>query len=270
MSEPDTTHLGPVARFLALPNDSTVKTLGIALILCLVSSIVVSTAAVGLRERQAINKAAVIKKNILDVAGLYQVGADIDRLFAQIEMRVVELDTGEYVTGIDPAAYDQKSAAKDPATSRKLSPSEDPAQIRRRAHYATVYQVKKDGRLTLLILPIHGYGLWSTLYGFIALERDANTIYGLKFYQHAETPGMGGEVDNPIWRAQWRGKQVYDQSGQPVISVIRGRVERGSKDAIHQIDGLAGATLTSNGVTNMVRYWLGENGFGPYLAKMRK
>ncbi|MGB0764601.1 MAG: NADH:ubiquinone reductase (Na(+)-transporting) subunit C, partial [Luminiphilus sp.] len=113
------------------------------------------------------------------------------------------------------------------------------------------------------------YGLWSTLYGFVALESDGNTIAGLGFYEHKETPGLGGEVDNPRWKNLWKGKQVY-RDGAVAISVVKGSVDQGSDAANWQVDGLSGATLTSRGVSNLVQYWLGEDGFEPYLRNLRE
>jgi Na+-transporting NADH:ubiquinone oxidoreductase subunit C len=154
--------------------------------------------------------------------------------------------------------------------SQQLDGEQDIASIRRRADYSTVYVVENpDGSIKTLILPIHGYGLWSTLYGFMALESDLKTVVGLGFYQHAETPGLGGEVDNPNWKAQWTGKVVFDESGEPAISVVKGGVDPSNPNAEHQVDALAGATLTSRGVENLVRFWLGEDGFGPFLEHLR-
>jgi Na+-transporting NADH:ubiquinone oxidoreductase subunit C len=121
-----------------------------------------------------------------------------------------------------------------------------------------------------LILPIYGKGLWSTLYGFLALEKDLKTVSGITFYQHGETPGLGGEVDNPNWKGKWQGKQAFDDSGDVIIKVIKGAVIPGAPDADHQIDGLSGATLTARGVDNLVQFWLGENGYGPYLQQIRE
>ncbi|MOA31350.1 Na(+)-translocating NADH-quinone reductase subunit C [compost metagenome] len=115
---------------------------------------------------------------------------------------------------------------------------------------------------------MRGYGLWSTLYGFLALKGDLNTVVGLGFYQHGETPGLGGEVDNPKWKALWNGKSLFDEQGQLAIQIIKGSVDAQSPNASHQVDGLAGATLTSKGVHNLLHFWLGENGFGPFLAKL--
>jgi Na+-transporting NADH:ubiquinone oxidoreductase subunit C len=182
---------------------------------------------------------------------------------------VVDLRTGQFTDAVDPSEYDQRAAAKDPETSRALPTEEDPANIMRREDYALVYLAESaDGGIERIILPIHGYGLWGQLYGFIALEGDANTVAGIGFYEHKETPGLGGEVDNPRWKSLWEGKQVY-RDGDVAISVIKGSVDSSASDAEYKVDGLGGATLTTRGVSNLVQYWLGENGFEPFLNNLK-
>lgn len=252
-------------------NDSIQKTLVVAVGLCLVCSLVVSTAAVFLKPKQAENKALDKQSNILGVVGLLNEGGNIKELYAKnIESVVVDLETGEYVEGIDAAAYDQRAAAADPALSIALDKGDDIAGIGRRAKQASVYLVRDEqGDIKYYILPVHGYGLWSTLYGFLALEADANTVFGLSFYDHAETPGLGGEVDNPKWKAIWKGKKVYNDEGIAALNVVKGPVNPISKTVNYEVDGLAGATLTSRGVSNMIAYWLGENGFNKFLNNKR-
>ena len=207
----------------------------------------------------------------MQVAGLHEAGADVDTLFKQIETRVVELASGNYTDNIDPATYDQRDAARDSQLSSAIARDDDIARIGRRANYASVYLVKDgDGNTTRVIVPVHGYGLWSTMYGLLALNADATTIYGLKFYEHGETPGLGGEIDNPRWLSQWPGKHAFDSDGTPRVMVVRGRVDRDKSDSRYEVDGLAGATLTGTGVTNLLRYWLGAQGFGPYLQKLNR
>jgi Na+-transporting NADH:ubiquinone oxidoreductase subunit C len=259
--------LGPI---LALPNDSTKKTLLVALALSLVCSLLVSASAVVLQPLQAANAALDRQRNILAAADLLEEGADIEALFAQIERRIVELASGEFSDDVDPQSFDQRRAARDPDMSVPIPRDQDVAGIGRRSRYASVYLVTDGDAVKQIILPIHGYGLWSTLYGFIALEADINTVVGLKYYEHAETAGLGAEVDNPAWLARWRGKLVFDASGKPVLEVVKGAVTATGDAAKHQVDGLAGATLTANGVTNMLHYWLGEEAFGPFLARIRK
>jgi Na+-transporting NADH:ubiquinone oxidoreductase subunit C len=255
---------------LELPNDSPQKTLVVAVALCLVCSIVVSSAAVLLRPMQLENAALDRKRNIVEVAGLLGSDGDVEAAFKRVEPRVVNLESGEFAEGMDAARYDQRKASKDPARSVALSPDEDIAGIGRRARYSTVYFVRDGDAIRQLILPVHGYGLWSTLYGFLALKGDFRTVSGLKFYEHAETPGLGGEVDNPAWRGKWDGKVAFDESGSAIIEVVKGVVDESRSGAEHRVDGLAGATLTTRGVDNLLKFWLGENGFGPFLARMRE
>ena len=259
---------GFIGNFLSLPNDNPKKTIIIAILLCLVCSILVSTSAIVLKPLQVANKGADIKKNILAVTGRLTDKGDIDALFSQFEKKVVDLETGDYAD-IDTSSYDQNKASADPDQSIKLTPEQDIAGIGRRAKLASVYLLKDGDTIKQVVLPIHGYGLWSTLYGFMAFDADFNTIGGLQFYAHAETPGLGGEVDNPKWRQQWKGKKAFDEQGDLKIKVIRGHVDFKVAGAEHQVDGLSGATLTSQGVSNLVNYWLGDHGFGSYLKKMR-
>jgi len=269
MSASEAKPAGWIAKTLALPNDSTSKTLLVAVALCLVCSVMVASATVLLKPYQAANKELDKKRNILEAAGLMQPGKSVDELFRRVDVRIIDLDTGDYTNAVDPATYDQRAAAKDPALSEAIPAGQDPASIKRRAKYAPVYLVKEGDQVQTIILPVHGYGLWSTLYGFLALKKDANTIADLKFYEHAETPGLGGEVSNPRWQALWEGKVAYDPQGHPRIHLIKGTVDPSRPEARYEVDGLAGSTLTSRGVTNLLHYWLGEQGFGPYLARFR-
>ena len=273
------------SKVLALGNDSLEKTIAIAVALCLVCAVLVSFAAVALKPLQIDNKAADMKKNILDVAGLLEEGADINAAFSEkIEAKIVDLETGDYVANIDADEFDQRKAAKDPAQSVAIPKDKDIAHIRVKAKYAKVFLVKEAGVIKSIILPMHGYGLWSTLYGFLSLDADGQTVQSINFYDQAETPGLGVEVVNPNWRALWKGKKVYAETdqpslekgliteadiGEPALSLIKGVVDNTKPASQYQVDGLAGATLTSTGVTNLVRYWMSNEGFAPYLKKVR-
>ncbi len=255
--------------FFHLPNDNMVKTIGVATLLCLLCSIIVSGAATLLKPTQVANALLDKKNNILAVSGIDLSGKSIEQAFTQIEARVVDIATGEYTDAVDANTFDQRKASKDPAYRVDLSSEQDIAQIGGRSKYANVYLVKEGDAIQKIILPIKGYGLWSTLYGFIALEGDANTVSGITFYDHKETPGLGGEIENKKWQASWKGKKIADVSGMPSIQLIKGIVSPDTPKADYKIDGLAGATLTSNGVTNLVQFWMGKDGFGPYLSKLR-
>lgn len=248
--------------------DSIGKTLTVALLLCIVCSVIVSSAAVLLRPMQIENKNLDRKRNILLAAGLYNPEQTVDAQFEKIQTRVIDLDSGHFVD-VNTDGFDQRKSAKDPARSKSLSSDADTAKISRRENQALVYIVETNGVLERVILPVHGYGLWSTLYGFIALESDLNTVAGLGFYDHGETPGLGGEVDNPRWKAIWPGKQVY-QNGDVAIALIKGTVLPASANANYQVDGLSGATLTSRGVSNLLQFWMGKNGFQPFLENYKR
>lgn len=206
--------------------DSISNTLFVAIGVSLVCSILVASAAVMLKPRQLLNEEQFRQRIILDVAGLYEPGIDIAEAYTAIEETTTELASGEQ---------------------------------------APVYLVRDGDRLEQVILPIEGAGLWATMYGFLAVESDGRTARGLQFYEHGETPGLGDGVDKPAWRAQWRGKRLFDDNGDPLIEVVKGPAPEGSD---YQIDGLAGATLTGRGVSIFVQHWIGDAGYGPYLKSL--
>ncbi|EGQ9163046.1 Na(+)-translocating NADH-quinone reductase subunit C [Vibrio parahaemolyticus] len=256
---------------MASNNDSIKKTLGVVIGLSLVCSIIVSTAAVGLRDKQKANAVLDKQSKIVEVAGIEANGKKVPELYAEyIEPRLVDFATGEFVEeaadGSKAANYDQRKAAKDNATSIKLTVEQDKAKIIRRANTGIVYLVKNGDDVSKVIIPVHGNGLWSMMYAFVAVETDGNTVSGITYYEQGETPGLGGEVENPSWRAQWVGKKLFDENHKPAIKVVKGGAPAGSE---HGVDGLSGATLTGNGVQGTFDFWLGDMGFGPFLAKVR-
>lgn len=251
-------------------NDSIRKTLIVAFSLCIVCAVLVSAAVVVLQPVQEVNQSLDRKRNVLAAAGMLVEGVSVEEQFAKVQTRLVDLRTGRFADDAqDVTRYNQRKASKDPDLSEAVTDESDVAKIFRREDYSLVYLVSNpEGEVERIILPIRGYGLWSTMYAFIALEADANTVAGIGFYQHGETPGLGGEVDNPRWKAFWPGKQVY-KDGAVHLGLIKGSVDSQAANAAWQVDGLAGATLTSRGVTNMVHYWLGENGFQPFLSNLQ-
>ena len=264
------------------PNkDSMRNIIVVSLLVCLACSIVVSSSAVFLKPQRIANKELDRNKNILQAAGLYDVetagdNVDIEGLFENFEIRFVDLEEKRMLTGIEAsdrglniATYDQRKSSKNPELSKPLDTAQDIASISRRARYSVIYLLMVDNQIDKVVLPVHGYGLWSTLYGFIALEADMGTVSGITFYEHGETAGLGGEVDNPAWKSLWPGKSIYND-GEVALKVIKGNANPESPAAKFQIDGLSGATLTSRGVENLVKYWMGAEGFGPVLDDLRR
>ena len=246
--------------------ESPLKPFYSVLVLAFVCSALVAGAAVGLKPFQDANRTLDRQKHILYAAGLYEEGKSLQEMFAPIETKVIELATGDFVSPdtIDPASYNQLKATLDDDLSHQLSPDSDIARLRRLEKYSLAYLVMDQGKISQYVLPVRGKGLWSTMFAFVALDADLTTIRGISFYEHGETPGLGGEVDNPRWQSGWHEKKVYDDNGDLQISVVKGKAA-----GDYQIDGLSGATLTTKGVSNLMRFWFGEHGFEPFIDKMR-
>ncbi|MEM8736622.1 MAG: Na(+)-translocating NADH-quinone reductase subunit C [Planctomycetota bacterium] len=260
------------------PKDSIANTFLVSLVLCVVCSLLVSSAAVALKPIQEKNKVLDRQKNIIAAAGLAEdpsaLSADeIEEIFAsKVKPMLLDLETGE--TEDDDPAFDPRKAAKDPEQNTEVEGSFDIGQANREKK-TRVYLVNGDsGELEQVVLPIYGMGLWSTLYGYIAVDRDLTTITGLTYYEHAETPGLGGEVENPTWKAKWVGKKVFGDGvtiADATNDDIKVGVAKGSptpENQPYQVDGLSGATITSRGVDSMLKYWFSDEGFGPYLKKL--
>jgi Na+-transporting NADH:ubiquinone oxidoreductase subunit C len=257
---------------MAKKKNESLTTILVAGSLCLVCSLLVSFTVVSLKDRQAKNKELDFKKNVLMSAGIIKAGSSaevVEEAFSKVEMALVDFETGEVTTDVDAKTYDQNKAAKDPKTNVKIPSSIDVASLSTRAKLAKVYFAKVDGKIETIILPVKGKGLWSTMYGFLALGADTNTIKGFAYYSHGETPGLGGEVDNPKWKAQWIGKKIYDTDFEVKFAVNKGSVTDATSGKEYKVDGLSGATITGNGVTTSMQYWFGEHGYGKLLAKVR-
>ena len=241
--------------------ESFARTLIVAVALCLVCSVIVSSAAVFLKEKQVINASLDKKKNVLVAANLLKADTDVEAAFANIEQKFVDLNTGKFVELENADAFDQRKAAKTAEASIEIE--NDLAKIGRRSKIAKVYLVKDQQKVDTIILPIHGKGLFSTLYGFIALKSDKQTVVGLKFYEQGETAGLGGEVENPRWLALWNGKKLLNDKGLPTLKLVKTIPANDS-----EVDALSGATMTTRGIQNMLDYWLSEDGFGLFLSRL--
>jgi Na+-transporting NADH:ubiquinone oxidoreductase subunit C len=198
-----------------------------------------------------------------------------------VELRAIRLSSGDDVADIDPAGYNQLLASRDPARSSELDlrsePVRDLAGIKSREDIGVVYLVgdsrdlggSSSASVRTIVLPIRGYGLWSTLKGFVAIDGERLssgpervTVRGLTYYEHGETPGLGGEVDNPAWKAKWPGRRVFDAEWAVKLNVTK------SPRSEYDVDALTGATITSNGVSRMLEFWLGDDGYGPFLRRL--
>lgn len=255
-----------------LSKESPLRAVVVTGIVCVVCSALVATAVTVLRPyhlaRRAAERESHVEAILASVPGLADVVGSTAGL--RLEAWLVELATGATVVDADPTGFDARAAAREPATSIALPAERDLAGIGRRARHAVVYVVSVAGRRRLVVLPVHGAGYVSTLYGYLALDPDGETVRGLTFYEQGETPGLGSEVQNADWLAGWAGKRVRDETGTLRLGVAHGRVAAGDPAAPYLVDGLSGATRTANGVTNLLRFWLGPDGFGPFLERLAR
>lgn len=258
--------------------DSFAGTVLVAAVLCVVCSAVVSIAAVSLRPLQEQNKRLDRQRNVLDATGLAMgefgrlaselTRSEVDELYAWVSEELVDLETGEYTDRYETASYEPREVVDNKEKSIAIEdPKYDPGEARR-PKVMKVFLVRRPGEeeVRQVVLPVYGKGLWSTLYGYLAIKSDFETIQGLTFYEHGETPGLGGEVDNPSWKRQWEGKELYNDEGEPAAGLAKGPAP---PDDPYKVDGLSGATITARGVTSLVRYWTSEDGYRAYLENLK-
>lgn len=251
--------------------ESAAKPFYSVLILAFVCSALVAGAAVGLRPKQEANRLLDRKKNILIAAGLYREEEPIDKLFGSIEARLIDLATGQFVDrkDLDPKTYNQVKGALIKGEGRLLAREDDIARLGRLEKYGVVYLVKNGDRVEQYVLPVRGKGLWSTMYAYVALDADLSTIRGVSFYEHGETPGLGGEIENKKWQSGWRGKKIYGPDGRPGLKIVKGKAADSGDEKVYQIDGLSGATLTAKGVNNLMEFWFGDHGYKPFFKNIK-
>jgi Na+-transporting NADH:ubiquinone oxidoreductase subunit C len=204
-----------------------------------------SITADSLRERQSINEELDIKKNILSVLG-FNLSSDWgnDQIQSLYEKNINELivdKTGSILGSIESSNSDNYK----------------------------IYQSKDNDKVTGYAIPIAGKGLWGTMYGYFAIEPDAETVKGITFYRHKETPGLGAEVDKEWFQSNFVGKKLIDTNGSLVsVEVVKGYVSNADPEAMHKVDGISGATITGKGLTTFLKNDLQK--YEPYLSKVRK
>jgi len=255
-------------------NESPQKALLVVFSIALVCSILVSVAAVSLRPIQIRNQLVEKSRNIVALSGLVEPGEDLstDEILAaitQLDARVIDIDTGEFEDSLDANEFDPRAAVNDAELGTAIPDKEDGANLGRRSRYEIVHLVWEGDELLRIVLPIVGQGMWSTLYGFIALEADLTTIAAVSFYEQAETAGLGDQITHASWQSRWQGREIYGSDGIVRFRVASGPVEGGSAAARHQVDGLTGATVTGMAVTRLVDYWFGPHGYQAFLNNLK-
>ena len=254
-------------------NESPWKALLVVTATALMCSILVTVAAVTLQPIQQSYENLDRIRVILGVSGIVDAADELTEFqlaaaFQDLQAQLVDLDRGVFDTSLNPLTFDASQSSTDPQLSVEIPASQNVAQLGRRSRFASVYLLQDDRGLQKIILPVYGQGMWSTLYGFVVLENDLNTIAAMTIYEQGETPGIGDVITRPDWHATWKGHKLFDEQNNLRFSIVRGPANPDSPDAIYEVDGFAGATLTSNGVANMIRYWFGPHGYARFLANL--
>ncbi len=248
-------------RFLAAPNESRGKTLAMAFLVSGAAALAVSGASVWLGPKIAANRAAEAQARldamIASVPGLAEVLAESGA--EGLEAVVVELATGN-AAATDPASFDPATVAQ-----VELAPEADIAGLKTRPAEERIFVVRDGGKVTLAVLPVSGAGYQGIIKGFLAIEGDFNTVAALTITEQSETPGLGAKITEPAWQALWPGTRLMDEAGE-----IRVAVRQGGATTEYEVDGITGATRTGSGVSDMIRFWVGPDGYGPLIEALKE
>lgn len=249
----------PFRRFLALPNDSKTKTLLVAFLVSAICAVLVSAATVVLRPIQAANRAAEEQARIEAlVRGIPGMAALLEGSGGTLSSVVIDLEEGRAARNITPTTLD--AALADAANWTALDPTADLAGLGQRPDFVQIFLLREGDRISLVLLPIAGQGYGGRIDAVIALHGDMNTVAGIAVTRQSETPGLGARIEESSWQASFPGTEIRDASGE-----IRFQVARGRASSVHEVDGITGATRTSNAITRIVRFWFGPDGYGPLL-----
>ncbi|MCI2963243.1 Na(+)-translocating NADH-quinone reductase subunit C [Shewanella sp. N2AIL] len=252
---------------MVFKKDTVVGTMIFTITLCLLCSFMITGTAGILKERKVSKKRDEVKRYVLMAADV-NLGQDTDfrEIFAKsVKPLLINLDTGKVDSDANVLDFDERMAAINPETSS--APKKDIAKIKTRANDARVFKVlDADGKLDSVVVPFYGKGLWSMIYGYVAVEPDFNTIKGLVVYEHGETPGIGDFVTDPHWLSLWKGKQLFDEKGKFAMRLVKGGAKEGD---VHGVDAVSGATMTGRGVQRAMEFWFGVEGFQTFFNQLK-
>ncbi|MEO0998489.1 MAG: FMN-binding protein [Pseudomonadota bacterium] len=245
------------------------RTLGVAALIAIGCALLVSTSVAYLRPLQTASERLERQRDIVTAAGL----AAADELltdervlqqFERLQPRLVDLDEASFVGGADPLSFDVAAAAADPDTSVVIAAAADTARLDRRPRHMPVFLTRDRGE-PLVVLSVYGTGMWSTIEGYIAVAPADNRVLSLTIHKHGETPGVGDRIEADPWLDSWSGRALW--SGSDYVRFRLG----GSGDigpADEPIEAISGATVTAGAVVAFVNYWLGADGYGPFLRRL--
>jgi len=211
---------------------SNTYTVVFSLVVCVTCSVLLALTAGGLKPIIEKNEVFDIHRNILKAVDLYDKNdkaspEQIESTYSERIKGFVVDENGNVIPGKDPSNID-------PDTEQNLLP---------------IFARLDNSSVSAYCIPISGMGLWSTLYGYLAVKNDGETVMGITFYKHGETPGLGGEIEADWFTSNFKDKKIFDSTGKLTsITIAKGSVSDDNKNRIHMVDGISGATMTGNGV----------------------
>lgn len=230
-----------------------------ATVMVVIVAVVLSFAALSLKDRQDANVRVEKMTDILSSVGkgeeanqVKDKNAYIEEQYAKYIVNSYTVNTrGDVTEGTDPfaIALNMKNEYAKPEAERNLP----------------VFEARMDDGTAYYVIPVYGSGLWGPVWGNVALESDFNTIYGVSFGHQGETPGLGAEIAGAAFQAQFVGKQIYSGNNLVSIAILKGAgSSAGNPNAV---DAVSGGTITSNGVRDMLKNNL--TGYSAYFNKVR-
>ena len=217
-------------------------------------SLLLASAATLLRDRQQENIALDMRKNILESAGL--INPQSPETTREQILKIYDENITSHVINLQGSLVEDREVYD-------LDPKKD-------VDLLPIFYAEKNDQITSYIIPISGKGLWSTIYGYLALEPDVTTVMGITFYKHGETPGLGGEIEKDWFKKNFVGKKIFSPEGELVsVGVVKGKVAEKipEEESYHYVDGISGSTLTGNGLTNFLKADLKK--YEPFLRKVK-
>ena len=239
---------------------SNAYTLTFAAVITIVCGLILGGASQGLKEKQVINADVDVKSKVLMAFGEYKTelkSADVLSFFAD----------GFDGTTVEQIAIDQDGKLVEIKEGEKVVLRKEIKKADKAAIKYPLYVLKKAGAVEGYAFPIQGAGLWSICHGFLALEADAKTIKGIIYYEHAETPGLGGEIaDNQSWVDQFKGKSILNEKGE--LAPPQSTKVAEEFDSPNKYWAISGATFTLDGVNAMLTEYSAI--YDKYLSVQRK
>lgn len=220
--------------------NSNTYTIVYASVMVVIVAFLLAFVSSSLKDKQNENVALDKKKQILSALNVDLKGADAAKLYSELVLQEPILDyaTGAVKAEIGAFDVDSKTENAKPVQDRNIP----------------LFVCQVDGA-TKYVLPVYGAGLWGPIWGYVALNDDKSTVFGVYFSHAGETPGLGAEITSMPFKSQFPGKQITKEGEFTSIAIVKpGKIAEG----VDYVNGISGGTITSQGVDAMLKDGLGQ------------